>query len=99
MPLFEFICLEGHRREVYCHVAEDRGAVTPICEKDGHTMALALSMGRGLCWFGEGRGRWIHNLGHEPVYVTSHEQHKKLMKHAGVEWATERKTQGRGGWI
>lgn len=51
-------------------------------------MTQALSVGRGLTWFEEGRGRWIENLGDDPVYVTSHEQHKRLMKENAVEWAT-----------
>ena len=40
-----------------------------------------------MLFFEEGRGRWIHNLGHEPVYITSKKQHREAMKKAGVEEA------------
>lgn len=98
MPLYEYACLQGHRREAYVHVAAERGVETLVCWC-GHTLGPVLSVGRGLTYFEEGRGRWIHNLGDQPVYITSHEQHRAEMKKAGVEWATERMIQGRGGWV
>lgn len=45
------------------------------------------SFGRGLLFFEEGRGRWIHNLGPDPVYITSPKQHALAMKRAGVREA------------
>ena len=99
MPLFMVACPEcSATAEVYCHLAADRGCQTPLCGC-GSTMGPAFSMGRGLTYFEEGRGRWIHNLGDQPVYVTSHEQHKREMRKARVDWATPWKTQGHGGWV
>ena len=100
MPLYTLTCLNGHEAEEFCHTAADKGCRTHVCpEPCGATMSYGLSVGRGLTYFEEGRGRWIHNLGDQPVYITSHEQHKAEMKKAGVEWVTERAVQGRGGWI
>ena len=99
MPLYASECPEcGTVREEFCHVPEDRGCATPLCVC-GSTMAPVLSVGRGLTYFEEGRGQWIHNLGDRPIYITSHEQHKAEMKKAGVEWATKWQTQGTGGWV
>jgi hypothetical protein len=98
MPLYEYVCLEDHRRDVFLHAARDLGAQTVVCDC-GHTMGLSLSLGRGLTYFEEGRARTIYNLGHEPVVVTSHEQHKAAMRRAGVEWATPWRTNKTRGWI
>lgn len=98
MPLFAFECLSGHATEKFVHVAADLGAETVVCAC-GQTMAPALSMGRGLTYFEEGRARVIWNLGPEPVTITSHQQHKQAMKRAGVEWATGWKVNKTGGWV
>lgn len=99
MPLYTHRCPEcGTVADAYEHTAADLGARTMLCAC-GSTMGPTLSVGAGLTYFEEGRGRWIHNLGDRPVYITSHAQHVAEMKKAGVEWATERQTQGRGGWI
>ena len=98
MPLLALRCVNDHPAEQYVHAPDDRGAETRVCAC-GESLAPVLSVGMGLTWFEEGRGRWIHNLGVEPVYITSHAQHVAEMKKAGVEWATERQTQGRGGWV
>jgi len=97
MPLYAFACLEGHTTEVYCHVAADRGARTVLCDC-GASMAPVLSVGRGLTWFEEGRPRVLHNLGDQPVTVTSHRQHQAAMRAAGVEWQTRWPVQKTGGW-
>ena len=99
MPLIAYGCPEcGAATEHFVHVMADRGCLTPLCPC-GSTMGPMLSMGRGLTYFEEGRARIIHNLADQPVTVTSHEQHKRLMREHKVDWATERATQGRGGWI
>jgi hypothetical protein len=99
MPLYQFVCPEdATARETFDHVAEDLGAATILCAC-GSTMARVLSVGRGLTYFEEGRARVIHNLGHEPVTITSHEQHRRLMRERGLEWATGRAVQGTGGWV
>lgn len=84
--------------EEFCHVPADRGAQTRLC-RCGSTMAPTLSVGAGLTWFEEGRGRWIHNLGHEPVYITSHAQHQRIMRERHLEWATPWNVQKSGGWV
>jgi hypothetical protein len=97
MPLFMCEDLHGHVTEVFAHHPLDLRTV--ICEVCQSTMARVLSMGRGLTYFSEKSGQWIYNLGDQPVYITSHEQHRAEMRKAGVDWATERATKGSGGWI
>ena len=87
MPLYKLACLAGHESEEFCHVADDKGCRTVICAC-GETMTYVPAYGQGLCYFEEGRIRKIENMGHEPVYVTSHEHHKAEMKKRGLEWAT-----------
>lgn len=99
MPLYAVRCPECAREcETFAHVPEDRGCRTVLCAC-GSTMAPVLSVGRGLTYFEEGRARVIHNLGDQPVVVRSHGEHRRLMREAGVEWATERATKGTGGWM
>lgn len=99
MPLFSFTCAEcDNVADAYEHVAADLGARTMLCAC-GSTMAPTLSLGTGLTYFESGRPRVLWNLGHEPVTVTSHEQHKRLMRERGVEWATKWQTQKTGGWV
>ena len=98
MPLLALRCLNDHTAEQYVHAPDDRGAETRLCAC-GETLAPVLSVGTGLTWFEEGRGRWIHNLDVHPIYVTSHEQHKRLMREHKVEWATKWQTNKTGGWV
>lgn len=99
MPLYLFRCPEcGAARERFYHVAEDKGCDVVLCAC-GSTMGPVLSVGQGLTYFEEGRGQWIRNLGHEPIYVTSHAQHQKAMRQAGVDWATKWPRQKTGGWV
>lgn len=88
MPLYKMTCLNGHDAEQFVHAADDKGCRTAICETCGETMGYTLSVGQGLLYFEQGRIRRIDNMGHEPVYVTSHEMHKREMKKHKVEWAT-----------
>ena len=98
MPLLALRCLNDHAAEQYVHAPDDRGTETRVCAC-GETLAPILSVGSGLTYFEEGRGRWINNLTVDPIYVTSHAQHQRLMREHKVEWATERAVQGRGGWV
>lgn len=98
MPLYEFGCLNDHVVERFIHSAADLGAATYICELCLESMGPRLSVGSGLLYFESGKPRVIHNLGHEPVVVTSHEQHKRLMRERGVEWATRGRGE-RGCWV
>lgn len=94
--LFAMQCLEGHQTTIYEHHKDDFGCRTVICEVKGcgHSLGPILSVGCGLTYFEEARGRWIENLAGpdgKPVYITSHEQHKREMKKAGVEWCPPRR--------
>ena len=91
MPMFEMRCLNGHVRDIFAHSVLERACKTIICTECGNGMAPVLSMGRGLTYFEEGRARVIHNLGPEPVTITSHEQHKRIMKERGLDWAPPRR--------
>ena len=98
MPLYAFRCSEcGCEADRYVHVPADLGTETRLCECLS-TMAPIMSMGRGLTYFEEGRARVLHNLGPEPVTVRSHEEHKKLMKERGLEWATLGRGR-KGSWV
>lgn len=85
MPLYAFSCINGHSRDFFFHNPDARALGLVTCEC-GETMTNRLSVGRGLTFFEEGRGRWIYNMGHDPVYITSHEQHKAEMKKRKLEW-------------
>ena len=105
MPVYDFICIKGHTKEVFEKTRDDLGCETVIC-KCGNTMAPVPSYGRGLLFFEEGRGRWIHNLGVNPVYITSKKQHIEAMNRAGLmEAPAELPTRGhsristKGKWI
>jgi hypothetical protein len=87
MPLFDFGCDKGHLREAFFHRADDAKNAVLLCQC-GAPMIKKFSMGRGLTYFEEGRARVIHNLGHEPVVIRSHAEHKRAMREAGVDWAT-----------
>jgi hypothetical protein len=92
MPLFKLACANGHESEEFCHSTDDKGCRTVICDVCHETMTHVPAYGQGLCFFEEGRGRLIHNMGHEPVLIRSHEQHKAEMKKRNLEWSTK----GRG---
>lgn len=79
MPLYAYQCVNGHQLERY-RPTPDHRCSTVLCPECAHTMGQRLSVGRGLTDMRENRGQWLWNLGPEPVYVTSHEQHKRLMK-------------------
>lgn len=95
MPMLNLQCENGHTDEQYLHTWQDLGCATRICAC-GAACAPALSVGRGLTYFEEGRAQYIEALG---ATVTSHEQHKRLMKAQGVDFATDWHTSRKGlGW-
>lgn len=99
MPLYQFHCPEcGAAGERFCHVAADQGAATVVC-LCGSSMGPVLSMGVGLTWFEEARPCRIEHMGHEPVWVRSHGEHRRLMRERGLEWATKWPTEKTGGWV
>lgn len=88
MPLYVLQCLNGHKKTEFCHVSADKGCTTHLCDCGG-TMGYVFSPGTPLVYFGEGgAGKWIYNMGHEPVFITSHAQHQREMKKRGLTWAT-----------
>lgn len=96
MPMYELQCINGHRREVYCHARLDVYNYWD-CDVCMHTMGTVMSQSKPLTYFRENNGQWIHNMSHEPVYVTSAEEHKRLMKKHGVTFATPKRGE-KGCW-
>ena len=87
MPLYGFRCEDcGASKDKYIHRAADRDSHEFHCEDCKGTMARTLSLGRGLTYFEEGRGRWLENIAPTPQYVTSHGQWRQLLKEHGREW-------------
>jgi len=78
----------GRIETAFFHSWRERDANLPIC--CGKPMYPILSVSNPSLFFEEGGGgRVIHNLGPEPVRVTSRKQHQELMKQAGVTWASK----------
>jgi hypothetical protein len=85
VPMLSLQCAEGHQADQFVHTLADVGAATRLCPQCGHTLAPTLSVGRGLTFFEEGRPFVMtHGVPH-PIRITSHEQHKKVMKRYGLE--------------
>lgn len=97
MPLVNLSCLNQHRSEVFVHAWADLGCETRWCAC-GELLAPAFSAGTTLTWFEEGRARVIHNLGDQPVVLTSHKQHQEAMRRAGVTQGKPRFMRGRKGY-
>lgn len=104
MPLYDYRCDDGHCDERYFAAASQAGDHLP-CRLCGQPAHKQFSVGRGLCYFEEGRARRIWNLERsderdkdgnlipsKPVYVRSAEEHKRLMRQRGVDFANK----GRG---
>lgn len=97
MPLITLQCLNGHTSEQYLHTWENLGCETRLCAC-GMTMAPIFSPGTTNTYFEEGRARVIHNLGHQPVRITSYKQHQEAMKRAGVTQGQPNFMRGRKGY-
>ena len=97
MPLYKTLCLNGHESEQFCHHADDKGCRMTVCEQCGETMGYVAAYGQGLCFFEQGRERVIHNMGHEPVTISSPAQHRAEMKKRNLELATRRGMPGQ--WV
>jgi phage terminase large subunit GpA-like protein len=96
MPMLALACVNGHTDSQYLHAPANRGCETRLCPTCGESFAPALSVGRGLTYFEEGRARVIENLG--GVTITSHAQHKRIMKERGVDLATSQTSRKGTGW-
>lgn len=87
MPTYTYRCEAGHEKDEFVVHADNKGCQTHLCRLCRSTMAPVITFGQGLCYFEEGRARLIWNLGPEPVLVKSHEEHKRRMRLAGVDFA------------
>lgn len=84
MPIYNTACKDCLAKiEKFVHHERDRVNAVFYCSCGGELEFLP-TFGTPLTYFEEGRGRWIHNMADEPVYVTSHAEHKALMKKHGV---------------
>lgn len=109
MPLYDYLCEAGHQDERFFHAASQSAQCLP-CRICGTPAQRQLSMGQGLCYFEEGRGRRIWNLEKieydrngnmlptKPVYVKSHGEHRRLMRQQGVDFANRGRGY-KGQWI
>lgn len=93
MPMLALQCTDGHTGEQFLHTIQDLGAQTRLCPECGHSLAPALSVGRGLTFFEEGRPFLMQHGVPTPILITSHAQHKRVMRQYGLEPAY-RWTQG-----
>lgn len=102
MPMQTFRCEAGHEKDAFVIHHDDHGCQTQFCKVCKSTMAPVITYGQGLCYFEEGRERRIWNLERadekdaqgrpvpsKPVYVRSAEEHRRLMRQRGVDWATQ----------
>lgn len=104
--IYEWQCLNGHKKESFVHHRDDKGCETFICHC-GHTMGPIFSPGLGrMLYFEESRGRSIDNLatldqnGNEVRCppLKSWKDYEKQKKKAGVAEAGQRQGE-KGVWI
>lgn len=91
MPLYSVKCLNNHKYDVYYHRSVDKHCKTHICPQCSHTQTFVLALGQGLTLFSEKSPQVFHNMGHEPVVVTSQKQHRDEMKKRGLALAGQRR--------
>lgn len=100
MPLFDMVCVNGHHREMFAHTVEQarQRGYAELCDVCLRELKPGLSLGKGLTYFSQkAGGRVIHNLGAQPVTITSDKQHRELMKKEGVTWAPPKRGE-KGCW-
>jgi len=91
MPIYETVCTECGNRKDYYAAREFQRQSLPLCSCRGVLMFLASLQSTPLTYFSEGGGgKWIHNLGDAPVFITSPAHHKREMEKAGVSLAPPR---------
>ena len=99
MPLYDFVCQQGHREERFMASFREADETAYQCATCVSVMVRERACGgRGLLWFEEGRERVIENLGAEPVRIRSARDHKRAMKAAGVVEAGNRQGD-KGCWV
>ena len=103
--IYEFECLNGHKKELLYQSSDDRGCETVVC-KCGHTMAPVVSAPRMISYFRENSARVIDNLntldehGNEVPCppLRSNKDYERQKKKAGVTEAGSRMGE-KGVWI
>lgn len=87
MPLYDLICLACQQEvpDRFFHRKPAPNAM-PVCPQCGHRLTVnpRTSLGRGLTYFSEKSPQVIHNLGHDPVTITSEAQRQRIMKERGL---------------
>jgi len=92
MPIYNYKCPSGEMSvDRFKHTAQERFTHEEACPHCGRPLVLGLSVGRGLTYFEEGRGRWLENIAPTPQYVTSHGQWRRLLKEHNREWVGARR--------
>lgn len=91
MPMYEVSCINGHTRGVYIPDCENRHVPYHICHVCQHTQSPVIARPGSYTYFSEKTPRVLHNLGHEPVTITSHWQHQQELKKRGLGWATPKR--------
>lgn len=80
MPMYDVTCVNGHTNEVLVRMDD----VNVPCRTCGvPTLRVWLPHTRAV--IGDEMDYVDHNLGHEPVHITSRSQRKRLMAQAGLQ--------------
>lgn len=92
MPIYDAVCTmcENRSEQYVSHEFERQRLLT--CSSCGGVLAFLPSLGaKPLTYFSEGAGgKWIHNLGDKPVFITSEKQRQDIMKREGLAEAAPR---------
>ena len=98
MPLYNYKCPNGHIEvERYIHASENRDSHVEQCSDCDAMLTRAMSVGMGLTYYRENRGRWIENIGPEPEFITSHGAWREALKRNNREWVGARRGEP-GAW-
>lgn len=88
MPIYTYQCERcGMEEDHFAHSFKN-ALFSWDCKECPGVMHKIIAASAPALWFEEGRGRWIENITHQPVYVTSPAQLKDLEKKHGVTHAT-----------
>jgi len=98
MPIYTRQCINGHQEDSIEISWTEKYTKTVFCKKCNNTMGHVFTLAKPSLFFEEGKARVIHNLGHDPVTITSSKQHEAAMKKAGVSMAVPKRGMP-GCWI
>ena len=88
MPMYDLACSSGHEFERYMAISEVDNPRPCDC---GDACRVMITRSQPLTYFRENNGQWIWNIGPDPIYITSHEQHVREMKKHKVTPATPKR--------